>query len=337
MLTKPFSRQSVRYAAVTKAVVQKTSPVLYFSRGQKRLFHQALSEDDEAPLDLEQGVKEKTHGDKGTYRHSPTENSVDSEPEPYRAFGQISKPITGASPFSLHRGQTRRFHASVSRHAEMDPSNNNRRRNEPNNNNGHANKMRKPKATGKSAKRRQALASQDLRSGVSPSRSPVMQCLAYASAERYDLVGVATELNRQEVPFTLAFEQDRADQAIVVSGWNFGVGAGQDSRQQEAASLKKLADEAARRAQVTRASNAAMYHEETTPSHDLVQMNQQSKDSEIWIFKSGSIVTWGMSATEGWTFIRNVIRSEHTPIEFGPVPFQKVQTEEVDYAMDHNE
>jgi uncharacterized Rmd1/YagE family protein len=163
-----------------------------------------------------------------------------------------------------------------------------------------------------------------------------MQCIAYSTAERYDLVAIARELNRQEVPFTLAFEQDRTDQAIVVSGWNFGLGAGADARTEEAISLAKLAEEAARRGEASTINDASPFSIASVSSEQSPTY-EQGKEGEIWIFKSGSFVTWGMSHAEGRTFIREVVRNKKARIEVGPIPHHDIQTEEVDYVTDPSE
>lgn len=313
----------MRYAAVTEAVVRKDSPVLYFSRGQKSLFNRAIAEDDTPkPSQLDTREDDSARG----YRtHLPAETDLDADPEPARAFGRSSRPNIVQRSSSIVYEQRRSLHSSRNL-AQQPNQKNGPKRSTPG----------KPKSNAKSAKRRQAIASQDLRSSRSETRSPVMQCIAYSTAERYDLLAIARELNRQEVPFTLAFEQDRTDQAIVVSGWNFGLGAGADARTEEAISLAKLAEEGARKAEPS-STNDNTSTSISSPLSDQTAAYEQGKEGEIWIFKSGSFVTWGMSHAEGRTFIREVVRNKKARIEVGPIPHRDIQTEEVDYVTDPSE
>jgi uncharacterized Rmd1/YagE family protein len=302
----------------------KETPVLYFSRGQNTLFKRALAEDDSAkPIDSDivSQSTQKSH----TQAYPVVDGNFEADPEPARAYGQLGKSGSRRRFMPNFFEQRRAYHSSSASTQQQNQKNRPPR-----------SPAGKPKNNAKSAKRRQAIASQDLRSSRSDTRSPVMQCIAYSTAERYDLVAIARELNRQEVAFTLAFEQDRTDQAIVVSGWNFGLGAGADVRTEEARSLAKLAEEAARR----KDSNAPV---DVIPSsadhttHDPVPTYEQGKEGEIWIFKSGSFVTWGMSHAEGRTFIREVVRNKRTKIEAGPIPHHDIQTEEVDFVTDPSE
>ena len=314
----------MRYAAVTQAVVRKETPVLYFSRGQKSLFNRALADDDTPePSQSETTEVDAANGQARTF--APIEVELDVDPEPARAFGHSTRPFKAQRSPSISHVHKRLLHSSCHRMQQQNQKNR-QQRTPPG----------KPKSNAKSAKRRQAIASQDLRSSRSDTRSPVMQCIAYSTAERYDLIAIAKELNRQEVPFTLAFEQERTDQAIVVSGWNFGLGAGADARTEEAISLAKLAEEGAKRGEST-ANNDASAFSISGPLSDQSPTYEQGKEGEIWIFKSGSFVTWGMSNAEGKTFIREVVRNKKARIEVGPINYLDIQTEEVDYVTDPSE
>lgn len=309
---------------MTQAVVRKEIPVLYFSRGQKSLFNRALTEDD-APKPSPSDSSGPYYSEGRSRTYAPIEADLDVDPEPARAFGRSTRPnIAQRSASSIY--EHRRLFHSARNLGQQQNQKNRPQRSTPG----------KPKSNAKSAKRRQAIASQDLRSSRSETRSPVMQCIAYSTAERYDLVAIARELNRQEVPFTLAFEQDRTDQAIVVSGWNFGLGAGADARTEEAISLAKLAEEAARRGEASTINDASPFSIASVSSEQSPTY-EQGKEGEIWIFKSGSFVTWGMSHAEGRTFIREVVRNKKARIEVGPIPHHDIQTEEVDYVTDPSE
>jgi uncharacterized Rmd1/YagE family protein len=305
---------------VTEAVVLKQVPVLYFSRGQKSLFERALADDTLSQSDPQTAQDTNSGPNESTYY--PAHSTPPDEPEPVRAFGQLSKSRIDSKNGVY--GQRRLYHASAFR--SQQPS----QKNKPNRPN-----PGKPKSNAKSTKRRQAIASQDLRSTRSATRSPVMQCIAYSSAERYDLLAVARELNRQEVPFTLAFEQDRTDQAIVVSGWNFGLGSAMNARSEEAINLAKLAEEAAKQVDVPVTTEPSVHPNGNSITDTAIY--DQGRDGEIWIFKSGSFVTWGMSLAEGRTFIREVIRNKKSRIEVGAIPHHDIQTEEVDYVTDPSE
>jgi len=315
--------QSVRYAAVTKAVVLKETPVLYFSRGQRSIFKRALADDDTVACSSERSPASSDNAS-ASRDYVPIQADVDADPEPARAYGSASRPIVSQRTTSFTQ-QRRSYHSSQA------PSQQPNQKNRP-----QRSLPGKPKSNAKSAKRRQAIASQDLRSSRSDTRSPVMQCIAYSTAERYDLIAIARELNRQEVAFTLAFEQDRTDQAIVVSGWNFGLGAGGDARTEEARSLARLAEEGARRMESTTQAQTEPFTDGSV-TYDQNPAYEQGKEGEIWIFKSGSFVTWGMSHAEGRTFIREVIRNKKARIEAGPIPHPDIQTEEVDFVTDPSE
>lgn len=54
------------------------------------------------------------------------------------------------------------------------------------------------------------------------------------------------------------------------------------------------------------------------------------KDHDVFIFSSGTLVTWGLSAQESLSFLRNFIKADES-IEIGP--YEEPETEEMDYYV----
>ena len=55
---------------------------------------------------------------------------------------------------------------------------------------------------------------------------------------------------------------------------------------------------------------------------------------EIWVFNSGSFVTWGLTEEEGRAFLREVIRRKGGRIELERLASQDHEVEEVDFVVD---
>jgi len=55
---------------------------------------------------------------------------------------------------------------------------------------------------------------------------------------------------------------------------------------------------------------------------------------EIWVFNSGSFVTWGMTEEEGRAFLREVLRRKGAGIEVERLAVQDHEVEEVDFVVD---
>lgn len=54
---------------------------------------------------------------------------------------------------------------------------------------------------------------------------------------------------------------------------------------------------------------------------------------EIWVFSSGSFVTWGLTEEEGRAFLRQVIRGGRN-VEINRVSPKEYELEEVDFVVD---
>jgi uncharacterized Rmd1/YagE family protein len=55
---------------------------------------------------------------------------------------------------------------------------------------------------------------------------------------------------------------------------------------------------------------------------------------EIWVFNSGSFVTWGLTLEEGKAFLRDVIRRKGPVVEVERLDSKEYQVEEVDFVVD---
>jgi uncharacterized Rmd1/YagE family protein len=200
-------------------------------------------------------------------------------------------------------------------------------------------------ATPKSTKRRQVIASQDLRSNPPPTRGPLLQCIAYSTAERYDLDKLAKQLRELNVKWSTALEEASntgalgvpgisasSDQAIVISDWNT-TNVLEDTTYEDRDHYQVASD----------LSHPELLNDNggssSTPTarHRALASFDQGQNGEIWVFRSGSFVTWGLTPAEGRRFLREVIRNPATVIEVGTLKFDRVQTEEVDFVVDSTE
>ncbi|GHJ89201.1 hypothetical protein NliqN6_5603 [Naganishia liquefaciens] len=197
-------------------------------------------------------------------------------------------------------------------------------------------------ATPKSTKRRQVIASQDLRSNPPPTRGPLLQCIAYSTAEKYDLDKLAVQLRGLDVKWSTVLEEASntgalgvpgisasADQAIVISDWNT-TNVLEDNTYEERDQFGLASD------LLTAEENG--YESNTTAHrHRALASFDQGQNGEIWVFRNGSFVTWGLTPAEGRRFLREVIRNPATIVEVGTLNFGRVQTEEVDFVVDPTE
>lgn len=205
-----------------------------------------------------------------------------------------------------------------------------------------------PTSLTKSAKRRQAKASQDLRSNPPATRGPVLQCIAYSTAEKYDLTELAYELRRQGIKWDLAPDgQKYSDLAMVISSWGRSGGNGRhkiDYAPEDDSLIDYKAataeTDAAIEAASTVSSNPFLSNQSVYATSPPLPYQEplsprafdQGQNGEIWVFKSGSFVTWGLSAAEGRTFLREVIRNLSGGVE--KARHDEIQTEEVDFVVD---
>lgn len=161
----------------------------------------------------------------------------------------------------------------------------------------------------KPPKRRLEAASLPLRNNLTPSRGPILQCIAHTTAERYDLPSLAAVLRRMGVRWDEVPEGDR-DRAFVIGPWK---GRGGAERLICGKDVPTEADEVD-----TDADLGFGYGER----------------GEVWVFGSGSFVTWGLTEEEGRVFLREVIRGPGSRVEAERLPLPECEVEEVDFVAD---
>lgn len=187
------------------------------------------------------------------------------------------------------------------------------------------------------------IASQDLRSNPPPTRGPLLQCIAYSTAEKYDLDKLAAQLRDLDVKWSTVLEEASntgawgvpgisasSDQAIVISDWNT-TNVLEDTSYEERDNYGVASD-------LSQAERPEMESSPIlSPKHRALAAFDQGQHGEIWVFRNGSFVTWGLTPAEGRRFLREVIRNPATIIEVGTFKFDLVQTEEVDFVVDPTE
>lgn len=146
-----------------------------------------------------------------------------------------------------------------------------------------------------------------LRNNPAPTRGPILQCIAHTTAERYDLPALARVLRRMGVRWDEVPEGDR-DRAFVIGPWKGRGGA------ERLISGKDVRTEA-----------------EVEEDTDLGF--EYGERGEIWVFGSGSFVTWGLTEEEGRVFLREVIRAPGR-VETERLQLQDCEVEEVDFVVD---
>ncbi|KAK1924181.1 putative cytoplasm protein [Papiliotrema laurentii] len=170
---------------------------------------------------------------------------------------------------------------------------------------------RQPKPHHKPPKRRLEAASRPLRNAPSSTRGPVLQCIAHTTAERYDLVNLGVTLQNLGVRWDEVPEGDR-ERAIVIGPWKGRGGA----------------ERLIRGIDVRRVNNGE-------EEEDDANMGFGYGDrGEIWVFNSGSFVTWGLTEEEGRAFLREVIRRKHARIEYESFGVAEHEVEEMDFVVD---
>lgn len=170
---------------------------------------------------------------------------------------------------------------------------------------------RKPKPQHKPPKRRLEALSQPLRNASSVTRGPVLQCVAHTTAEKYDLVNLGVTLRGLGVRWDEVPEGDR-ERAIVIGPWKGRGGA----------------ERLIRGIDVRRVHNEAEEEDEANMGFGY------GDRGEIWVFNSGSFVTWGMSEQEGRAFLRDLIRRKGAGVESGRLAPGEHEVEEMDFVVD---
>jgi uncharacterized Rmd1/YagE family protein len=145
----------------------------------------------------------------------------------------------------------------------------------------------------------------------------VLQCVAHTTAERYDLVSLGIVLRQLGVRWDEVPEGDR-ERAFVIGPWKGRGGAerlisGKDIRRTTLGTLE----------------------EGEEVEDDVRDMGFGYGDrGEIWVFNSGSFVTWGLTEEEGRAFLREVIRRKGASVEVDPLTSSEYEVEEVDFVVD---
>ncbi|WVQ82386.1 hypothetical protein IAT38_004514 [Cryptococcus sp. DSM 104549] len=170
----------------------------------------------------------------------------------------------------------------------------------------------------KPPKRRLEAASQPLRNSASIARGPVLQCIAHTTAEQYDLISLGRVLRGLGVRWDEVPEGDR-DRAFVIGPWK---GRGGASRLISGKELRRT---------IEKSPEVEWVEEEG----DLRETGfGYGERGEIWVFSSGSFVTWGLTEEEGRAFLRDVIRGRGKNVEIKRLSPVEYEVEEVDFAVD---
>lgn len=186
--------------------------------------------------------------------------------------------------------------------------------NHNNSNNSNNQPKRKPKPQHKPPKRRLEAASQPLRNAPSVTRGPVLQCVAHTTAEKYDLVNLGVTLSNLGVRWDEIPEGDR-ERAIVIGPWK---GRGGAERLVQGKDLPRVNES----------------HSNEFEDEDENMGFGYGDRGEIWVFNSGSFVTWGLSEEKGKAFLRDVIRRKGAGIEIERFAPGEHEVEEMDFVVD---
>ncbi|KAK4687864.1 required for meiotic nuclear division protein 1, partial [Tremellales sp. Uapishka_1] len=161
----------------------------------------------------------------------------------------------------------------------------------------------------KPPKRRLEAASAPLRSNPPPTRGPILSCIAHTTAERYDLLSLGLVLRSSGVRWDEVPEGDR-ERAFVIGPWK---GRGGAERMISGKDTKTLIED----------------------EEDIKEVGfGYGQRGEIWVFNSGSFVTWGLTKEEGRAFLRDVIRRKGAGVEIDRLAPKEFEVEEVDFVVD---
>lgn len=150
----------------------------------------------------------------------------------------------------------------------------------------------------------------------------MLQCIAHTTAERYDLVSLGIALRSLGVRWDEVPEGDR-ERAFVIGPWK---GRGGAERLISGKDIRR----------VTPPPPAPVpLDSEIDEEGEMHDMGFGYGDrGEIWVFNSGSFVTWGMTEEAGRAFLREVIRRKGSGIEVERLAVQDHEVEEVDFVVD---
>jgi uncharacterized Rmd1/YagE family protein len=88
------------------------------------------------------------------------------------------------------------------------------------------------------------------------------------------------------------------------------------------------------RGREVRRTAAVVPGEEETPVAEEDLGFEYGERGEIWVFNSGSFVTWGLSEEEGRAFLRDVVRHKGARVEGDRLTADEYEVEEVDFVVD---
>jgi len=144
--------------------------------------------------------------------------------------------------------------------------------------------------------------------------------VAHTTADKYNLVNLGVTLRGLGVRWEEVPEGDR-ERAIVIGPWKGRGGA----------------ERLIRGLDVRQMNNNNNIESEYYEEEDDANMGFGYGDrGEIWVFNSGSFVTWGMSEEEGRAFLRNIIRRKGSAVEVGRLDPRDHEVEEMDFVVDPN-
>lgn len=179
---------------------------------------------------------------------------------------------------------------------------------------------KKATPTHKPPKRRLEAASAPLRIHT-PTRGPVLPCIAHTSAEKYDLINLGVVLRSLGVSWNEVPEQDK-DRAFVIGPWKGRGGA-----------ERLISGKDIRRTTVYTPSEQSNSGDEMQEEHSDSGFDYGDR-GEIWVFGNGSFVTWGLTEEEGKAFLREVIRRKGAKVEGERLPAKEYEIEEMDFVVD---
>ena len=144
-----------------------------------------------------------------------------------------------------------------------------------------------------------------------------MSCIAHTTAEKYNLINLGIVLRSLGVRWDEVPEGDR-ERAFVIGPWK---GRGGAERIVSGKDLKPVLED-----------DVDVDRAQTSAEQDLGF--GYGERGEIWVFNSGSFVTWGLTDEEGRAFLRDVIRRRGSGVEVERLVAQDLEVEEVDFVVD---
>ena len=166
----------------------------------------------------------------------------------------------------------------------------------------------------------------------------MLQCIAHTTAERYDLASLAHVLKGLGVRWDEVPEGDR-DRAFVIGPWK---GRGGVERIVSGKDVGRTTQSPPRSISTDQATSMWSIQQLQAEAGEAVQEEDEmwepgfgyGERGEIWVFGNGSFVTWGLTESEGESFLREVIRRKGAGVERGSMTRGEYEVEEVDFVVD---